>query len=167
MIFKAMHRKNQSIPPKKVKVNLKAETKQNFFPTLNQGGAENIKAHRMIHKVVSLARLKQPKQKKQPKENPEEHTKLFLSSGIYNAQIVTDHFEDIKLDMLNRESDANAVYCLKIHAISPLLRAKMVNWMVEVLNTFECDDQTFFLAVNIMDLYYYHSCLYYYFRFNI
>jgi hypothetical protein len=117
----------------------------------------------MIHKVISLANLKHSKQKKQSQENPEEPDKVSLSSGnmlmAINAQIVKEHFEDIKLDMLNREADANAVFCLKVHAISPLLRAKMVNWMIEVLNTFECDDRTFFLAVNIMDLYYYHSCL--------
>jgi cyclin A len=30
----------------------------------------------------------------------------------------------------------------------------MIDWMAEVLNTFKCSDQTFFLAVNIMDRYF-------------
>ncbi len=30
----------------------------------------------------------------------------------------------------------------------------MVDWMAEVLHTFKCSDQTFFLAVNIMDRYF-------------
>lgn len=30
----------------------------------------------------------------------------------------------------------------------------MVDWMVEVLTTFKCSDQTFFLAVNLMDRYF-------------
>ena len=29
----------------------------------------------------------------------------------------------------------------------------MIDWMVEVLTNFKCDDQTFFLAVNLMDRY--------------
>jgi hypothetical protein len=37
------------------------------------------------------------------------------------------------------------------HQISIDYRAKMVDWMVEVLTTFKTSDQTFFLAVNIMD----------------
>jgi cyclin A len=33
----------------------------------------------------------------------------------------------------------------------------MIDWMAEVLNTFKCSDQTFFLAVNIMDRYFKNS----------
>jgi hypothetical protein len=40
------------------------------------------------------------------------------------------------------------------HQISPDYRAKMVDWMVEVLTTFKTSDQTFFLAVNILDRYF-------------
>lgn len=37
------------------------------------------------------------------------------------------------------------------HKINGVYRAKMIDWMVEVLTAFKCEDQTFFLAVNIMD----------------
>lgn len=30
----------------------------------------------------------------------------------------------------------------------------MIDWMVEVTNAFKCSDQTFFLAVNLMDRYF-------------
>ena len=43
---------------------------------------------------------------------------------------------------------------LASHKITAVYRAKMVDWMVEVLSAFRCDDQTFFLAVNIMDRYF-------------
>lgn len=33
----------------------------------------------------------------------------------------------------------------------------MIAWMSEVLTVFKCPDETFFLAVNIMDRYFYHS----------
>lgn len=40
------------------------------------------------------------------------------------------------------------------HKINGIYRAKMVDWMVEVMTAFKCADQTFFLAVNIMDRYF-------------
>jgi len=37
------------------------------------------------------------------------------------------------------------------HKITPALRARMIDWMIEVLTNFKCDDQTFFLAVSLLD----------------
>lgn len=34
------------------------------------------------------------------------------------------------------------------------LRARMVDWMIEVLTNFKCDDLCFFLAVSLMDRYF-------------
>ena len=41
--------------------------------------------------------------------------------------------------------------CLEKHNITPTLRARMVDWMIEVLTNFKCDDQTFFLSVSLLD----------------
>ena len=35
--------------------------------------------------------------------------------------------------------------------IGDQLRAKMIDWMIEVLTNFKCDDLTFFIAVSLMD----------------
>jgi hypothetical protein len=35
--------------------------------------------------------------------------------------------------------------------VTASLRARMVDWMIEVLTNFKCDDQTFFLAVSLLD----------------
>ena len=35
---------------------------------------------------------------------------------------------------------------LHSHEICGNIRARMVDWMVEVLTTYKCDDQVFFLA---------------------
>jgi len=43
--------------------------------------------------------------------------------------------------------------CLRLHEITPSLRAKMIDWMVEVMTSFKCKDQTFFMAVSLMDRY--------------
>ena len=43
---------------------------------------------------------------------------------------------------------------LERHTIEPHQRAKMLDWMVEVLVAFRCSDQTFYQAVSIMDRYF-------------
>jgi Cyclin, N-terminal domain len=47
--------------------------------------------------------------------------------------------------------------CLVKHKITPALRARMVDWMIEVLTNFKCDDQTFFLSVSLLDRYFKHK----------
>ena len=39
------------------------------------------------------------------------------------------------------------------HKINPYIRTKMVDWMIEVLSVFDSSEETFFLSVNIMDLF--------------
>ena len=46
---------------------------------------------------------------------------------------------------------------LSKHKITPNIRTKMVDWMIEVLSVFENTDETLFLAINIMDLYLFRS----------
>jgi hypothetical protein len=77
-------------------------------------------------------------------------------SGL-TCKTFTDNGEDIFEEITNRENEYSPTLSLKNHNISPLFRAKMVNWMIEVLNTFDCDSQTFFTAVAIMDKYYAQS----------
>lgn len=43
---------------------------------------------------------------------------------------------------------------LKRHSIEPVYRAKMIDWMAEVMGAFKLSDQTFFMAVNLMDRYF-------------
>jgi hypothetical protein len=40
------------------------------------------------------------------------------------------------------------------HKINGVYRAKMVDWMTEVLTAFKCSDQTFFVAINLLDRYF-------------
>jgi hypothetical protein len=64
------------------------------------------------------------------------------------------HMGDIVQNMLKQQADCDRAFCLRRHNITPSLRAKMVDWMVEVLRVFDCSEATFFKAVSIMDLYY-------------
>lgn len=52
------------------------------------------------------------------------------------------------------ELEHSTADCLLRHKITPVLRSRMVDWMVEVMTNFRCDDQTYFLAVSCMDRYF-------------
>jgi len=56
--------------------------------------------------------------------------------------------------MRELETQFNTCDSLIRHKITPALRARMVDWMIEVLTNFKCDDQTFFLAITLLDRYF-------------
>ena len=60
---------------------------------------------------------------------------------------------DTYLKELEQINQISSTY-MSTHKINGVYRAKMVDWMMEVLSAFKCADQTFFLAVNLMDRYF-------------
>lgn len=63
--------------------------------------------------------------------------------------------EDIDDYLRAQEVKLNTVGCMDRHdQIDQNMRARMIDWMIEVLTSFKCDDQTFFLAVSLMDRYF-------------
>ena len=65
-----------------------------------------------------------------------------------------EYAESIDFYMRELEECYNTRDSLKGHKITPALRARMVDWMIEVLTNFKSDDQTFFLAVSLLDRYF-------------
>jgi hypothetical protein len=55
--------------------------------------------------------------------------------------------------MRGTEDTYDSSNCLEKHDISAEVRSRMIDWMIEVLTNFKCDDQTFFISVNLMDRY--------------
>lgn len=66
------------------------------------------------------------------------------------GQSIMAYLKDLELQHLTED-------CLIRHKITPALRARMIDWMIEVLTNFKCDDQTFFLAVSLLDRYFKHK----------
>lgn len=64
---------------------------------------------------------------------------------------------EIDRNMKELESNHSIEGCLTKHEILPELRARMVDWMVEVLTNFQCNDHTFFLSISLMDRYFKRS----------
>ena len=74
--------------------------------------------------------------------------------GRQNINVNAEYGESImsytrELEMQHLTEDS-----LRKHKITPALRARMIDWMIEVLTNFKCDDQTFFLAVSLLDRYF-------------
>lgn len=71
-----------------------------------------------------------------------------------NINVRTELSSDIDQYLRQIEGTYDVRNCLERHAVTPALRARMVDWMIEVLTNFRCDDQTFFLAVSLLDRYF-------------
>lgn len=86
------------------------------------------------------------------------HPTLHMSRKVttdvqrQNMNIRTELTADIDQYLRSVEDLDGTHTCLDRHeSILPHMRARMVDWMVEVLTNFKCDDQTFFIAVSLMD----------------
>lgn len=80
---------------------------------------------------------------------------LFSPKERLQMNLIADYGNPIEETMKQMEQDLLiGAEHLKPHKITGVYRAKMVDWMVEVLTAFKCDEQTLFLAVNLMDRYF-------------
>lgn len=93
--------------------------------------------------------------------NPRDTYSLRTSHGmetmsdieIIPSNVLIDYGHEIEVYERSLELCYLAKDCLRSHEITASLRAKMVDWMVEVMTSFKCKDQTFFMAVSLMDRY--------------
>lgn len=74
-----------------------------------------------------------------------ENMKLFTTYGsnIYSYSKWLEEESQIKSNILTG------------HKINPAIRTKMIDWILEVFYAYQCDQPAFFLAVDIMDHYFY------------
>jgi hypothetical protein len=70
------------------------------------------------------------------------------------VNLMSEYGSDIHGHLKQLESCTKQQGFLLKHQILPDFRAKMVDWMVEVLTTFKNSDQTYFLAINLLDRYF-------------
>lgn len=89
-------------------------------------------------------------------EHPTYHLSREKTSDVQrqNLNVKMDLNKDIDIYLRSLENGVDVTNSLKNHKISPALRARMIDWMIEVLTNFRCDDQTFFLAISLMDRYF-------------
>jgi len=78
-----------------------------------------------------------------PKFTSEEYRHMFskLLRKDYSKAILANLFEE----------EESLDDCLAAHKVTERMRCRMVDWMIEVLTNYKCDDYAFFYAVGIMD----------------
>lgn len=79
-----------------------------------------------------------------------QHPDTELIGGL---NMNNEHREEIDKYLRDMDLQFDLRDFLRRHEISGALRSRMVDWMIEVLTKFNCDDQTFFLSVALMDRY--------------
>ena len=79
----------------------------------------------------------------------EEYKQLIDAFNLieYGPTILEEYFNE----------QENIKNVLEKHTITPEMRLKMVDWMIEIFTIIQTNDITFFNAVNIMDSYFYKS----------
>ncbi len=86
----------------------------------------------------------------QPSFTNEEYLRL------YSHLIEKDIGNSILENLLNEEKSCNLKITkfLASHKVSERMRSKMVDWIIEVLINYNCDETTFFIGISIMDRYF-------------
>ncbi len=82
----------------------------------------------------------------QPKFTNEEYIRMF-------TRLIRKDLGKSFLQNLFNEEEALDDFLIS-HKITERMRTRMIDWMIEVLTNYKCDDNTFFIAVNTMDRYF-------------
>jgi cyclin A len=73
---------------------------------------------------------------------------------IETDRVMNAYAKNWMADMKSKQARSWPKNFLENHRISAGVRAKMIDWMIEVLCSYKCTDMTFFIAVNYMDMYF-------------
>ena len=69
------------------------------------------------------------------------------------SKYVRDDYSNSILESLLKDDFVDKNF-LENHKITPRMRTRMADWMIEVLSNYNCDDLTYFESINIMDRYF-------------
>ena len=69
------------------------------------------------------------------------------------SKYVRDDYSNSILETLLKD-DFTVEKFLENHKITPRMRTRMADWMIEVLSNYNCDDLTYFESINVMDRYF-------------
>lgn len=80
-------------------------------------------------------------------------TALTYYPAKINEYLFDKYGPELYNNILDLDDSCTLTDVLKNHNISPDIRTKMIDWMVEVLWSYTAEPSTFFLATHIMDLF--------------
>ena len=110
---------------------------------------ENINNINLGFFSTNFINLEENKKRSNNNFSKEEYKQLLDTFNMieYGSSILEEYF-------IEQENIKNV---LEKHTITPEMRLKMVDWMIEIFAIIQTNDITFFNAVNIMDNYFYKS----------
>ena len=76
----------------------------------------------------------------------EEYREMF-------SKYIRDEYSNAIINSLLIDEEMNENYLLN-HKITERMRTRMIDWMIEVLSNYHCDESTYFESVNLMDRYF-------------
>lgn len=165
-MFKAAPKPRRSLNKKLDKENnaecLNGLPKERFnmsIPNLNVGHALPVLDEKLTRR---LTRKDKPEDDVTPKMLPKlptcEQKKTTIDEPLFNSleniNLIKDYSGDFMRNALKQSTSPNEF--LLRHEINGQLRAKMVDWMIEVFSSYKCLEGTFFRAVQILDGYFQH-----------
>ena len=81
--------------------------------------------------------------------------------SIETKRLMDDYSSNLVENLLSNEHFYWTKNCLANHTIPANIRAKMIDWMVEVLCSYKCTNETFFVAVYYLDAFFKNSTIKY------
>jgi hypothetical protein len=101
--------------------------------------------------IMTVSSVKQPSEEYRCRIKPEPK---YLERE--NSILIQTYGNDTYNYMKMLESDTISPYFISRSRVSEV-RTKMIDWMIEVLSVFNCEENIFFLAAHLMDMYIYKS----------
>ena len=160
----------------KLKQNVKIYTNQKIKQNKNQKtkrmknkSNQNLSKESSI-KLTNLSSFKFKSKNKSPEKN---YSSYNLENLLINVKInenknniiekdeyremfskyVRDDYSNSILESLFKDDYIRENF-LEFHKITPRMRTRMADWMIEVLSNYNCDDLTYFESINLMDRYF-------------
>jgi hypothetical protein len=85
------------------------------------------------------------------KENPPKFTSEEYRR-MSSCLVRNDYSKHILKTLLEEEESMED--CLANHKVTERMRMRMIDWMIEVMSNYKCDENGFFIAVHLMDKYF-------------
>lgn len=79
--------------------------------------------------------------------------KTYSINELENLNLINNY----QREFLKQNKSINHFGFLSRHDVTCLFRAKMVDWMIEVMTSYKCSDRSLFKAIEVMDKYYQKS----------
>ena len=149
----------------KLKPNIQTKTKR-----IKNKSNHNLSKEITI-KLTNLSSFKYKSKNKSPEKN---YSSYNLENLLINVKITENKNNIIEKDEYRemfskyvRDDYSNSILesllkddyiCenfLDSHKITPRMRTRMADWMIEVLSNYNCDDLTYFESINLMDRYFF------------